>query len=153
MSDSQKMKKKRFNALDVAVVLLIFLVMLGIAGRVVLDRRNNRKMETRTVSFTCILPNEDADRLQVGSTFKDERGNKLGTLTEIVETVVYSHSKGESTDEYYSITGNMTVRGYEGKDGVFYSANGLCFRMNTNVNVRNGIELCLYINDIVENGQ
>ena len=153
MSQNKKGKKRRFNALDVSIVFLVLLVMLGIAGRIVLDRRNSRGMETRTVSFTCMVAKDEADRIAAGSVLKDARGNEVAVITEFLGTTIYNETEGQTETKYHCVTGNMTVRGYEAKNGVFYSASGLLLRMNTTLSLYNGGEMQFYINDIVKNGQ
>ena len=153
MTEATQVKNKRFNALDFTIVLLVFLIVLGIAGRIILDRYHSSGMETRTVAVTFVVEKEDANQFDVGSVFKDSMGNKIGTIVQITETTVFSQTEKELTNEYHRVTANMTVRGYQANDGVFYSASGLCLRLNTTVTVYSGIEMQLYINDIVENGQ
>ena len=63
MSQSNKDMKRRFNALDVTAVLLVLLVVLGIAGRILLDRRNSQGMETREIGFTCIVEEKESGKM------------------------------------------------------------------------------------------
>ncbi|MBE6672102.1 MAG: hypothetical protein E7599_01075 [Ruminococcaceae bacterium] len=153
MSQTKKARKRRFNALDVTIVLLVLLMLLGMVGRVLLDRRNSRGMETRTVSFTCLVEKDEVDRIAVGSVLKDTDGNEVAKITELLTTTVYEERNGDSVTEYHRVTGNMAVRGYETKKGVFCSASGLVLRINTTLSLYHKGQMQVYINDIVENGQ
>lgn len=153
MSQTKTNKKHRFNALDFTIVLLVLLVCLGIAGRIILDRRNSRGMETRTISFTCTLAEEDAGDIVPESVLKDGQKNSVAEVVSIEQTSVYTETEGDAVKTYHRITGSMTVRGYEGKDGIFYSKNGTALRINTSISLYVDSEIQFYINDIVKNGQ
>ena len=153
MSQPKTNKKHRFNALDFSIVLLVFLVCMGIAGRIILDRRNSDGMETRTVSFTCTLEENDAEFIAPESVLKDERKNTVAEIVSVLETTEFVQTEGNTVKTYHRITGNMTVRGYEGKDGVFYSKNGTALRINTSISLYGEAKIQFYINDIVKNGQ
>lgn len=153
MSRTNKEKRRRLNALDITIVLLVFLVMMGIAGRIILDRRNSSGMEDRTVSFTCTIPADKAERIAVGSVLKDDLGNDVAKVAEILETKLLTKTEGGTVTEYRCVTGNMTVRGYVTKNGVFHSKSGLVLRINTTVSLHNTEQMQFYINDIVKNGQ
>ena len=153
MSNEKKEKKRRINGLDITIILLVILVALGSAGRIVLDRVNSRGIEERTVSFTCTLPQDELDILAVGNTLTDASGNEMGSVTEIHDTVLLTETVGESKVKYYRVTGEMLVKGYEAKDGVFYTVNGEEMRINTTFSLGTGKNLTFCLNDIVKNGQ
>lgn len=151
MTRAENNKKGNFNALDVTIVLLVVLTVLGIAGRIFLDRHNSKGLEERQISFTCVMPESKVHELDEGAKLYTASGNKLGNVVSVEECVTENDS--EVGMGYVLITGILNVSGYEQKNGVFCSADGEELRINTELSLKNGKNVHFYINDIVKNGQ
>ena len=146
-------KKKRFNALDVMIVLFVILLIAGAGTRIYLDRRNSDGVEQRTVVFTCIIPEEDEMMIAAGNILYEPSGSELGSVQKIDECVMISETFSDEEVKYVSVTGSMVVKGYKLKNGVFCTMDGTELRINTTLNIKSGENLRFYIDDIVENGQ
>ncbi len=151
MTTTENKKQGSFNALDVTIVLLLVLTVLGIAGRILLDRHNSKGLEERQISFTCVMPESKVHEMDVGAKLYTASGNKLGSVVSVEECV--TEDKSEVDAGYVLITGMLDVSGYEQKNGVFCTANGEELRINTELFLKNGKNVHFYINDIVKNGQ
>ena len=154
MSETKTKKPGRINALDVMLVLLLVLVILGVAGRIFLDRYNSKGIEIREINYTLVLPESKAEQIKVGEVLYTESGNKLGSIVSIDRY----QSEGDGLEDvvkgkYILFSGRLSVRGYEQKNGVFYTMDGEELRINTEISLKNGKNVYFYINDIVKNGQ
>ncbi|MBE6638401.1 MAG: hypothetical protein E7616_02955 [Ruminococcaceae bacterium] len=151
---AKKTKKKvRFNVLDVAIILFIILLLFGLTGRILLDRRHSKNIEERTVFFTVVVSEKDAQQIEADKTLYTEKGEKLGKITNVHQITISSETFGDTINKYVSVSGDMQVKGYEDLKGVFYTSDGELLRVNTYVSLNFGQPVQLYINDIVENGQ
>ncbi len=154
MSRSEKQKKNNFNALDVMIVLFLVLALLGVAGRILLDRHNSGGIEERKVSFTMVVPEIKAGQMTKGAVLYTESGNTLGTIAAIDRVLGEDASaEAETTGQYVLLSGVLSIRGYEQKDGVFCTLDGEELRINTSFTLKNGQNVHFYISDIVKNGQ
>lgn len=153
MSDTAMKKKHSYNALDVTVVLLVILLLIGAVGRVLLDRRNSKGLQDMTISFTCVVSEFDKELFTVGKTLYSENGEKLGSITRITNTVSASETNGDEVDRYFVITGDLSFKGYNTRNGVTCTTYGEPIRINTHISLKNGTNVQLYVNNIVENGQ
>ena len=150
MSKTTGKSPKHFNALDVTLVLLAVLVVMGLAGRILLDRHYSSKVENRTVSYTMVLPESKAENMALGSILVTASGDKLG---EIMTIDSYQSEEPAVAGSFVLMTGTVTVRGYEQKNGVFCTLDGEELRINTEISLNLGQNVHFYINDIVKNGQ
>lgn len=153
MNKMNPSKKRSLNVIDVMLMVLALLLVLGVAARVLLDRRYSDKTEERTISFTMILPANEAQTLMQGSVVRLSSGQKLGSIETIVRAVSIHEMTGADLVKRTAVTGQLTVLGYVDKTGVFCSMDGIKLRINDCLTLENGADYRFYIDNIVENGQ
>ena len=153
MNRAEKQKKNHFNAVDVMIVLFLVLALLGVTGRILLDRHNSSGIETRQIAFTMVLPEIKAEQMTSGATLYTEVGNTLGSIVRIDRVLDESTEEEAPAGQYVLLSGALSVRGYERKDGVFCTLDGEELRINTSFSLKNGQNVYFYISDIVKNGQ
>lgn len=146
-------KKHRYNALDVTIVLLVILLLFGAVGRILLDRRNSKGLQEMKLLFTCRVAEHEKDEFALGKTLYSDSGEKLGSIIKITDTVMASETKGEVIEHYLVITGELLFKGYSTGNGIICTTYGEQVRINTHISLKNGTNVQLYVNDIVENGQ
>ena len=100
MSETKMKTKRRYNALDITVALLVLLLLVGAATGIVLDRRHSKELQEVTVSFTCVVPEFEQDLFAKDNMLYAANGEKLGSITQITKTLLASETKGDFTERY-----------------------------------------------------
>ena len=153
MSDMNTTKRRGLNAVDVTLVVLGLLLILGVAARVLLNRQYSHNIEQRTILFTWILPTNDAQALTQGSEVRLSSGEKLGSIAQIDSAISVHETLAQDLVKRTAVTGQLIVKGYVDKNGVFCSMDGTALRINDRLALQNEKDCWFYIDNIVENGQ